>query len=190
MVPKPASPAGQQRPGHRSVATPTAETRRPRPAADPHRAPLMDRQVTVSRTTTPQHMSPHRTGRATPAVADDPGRASRADQLWIALTLARARASDTPSTLAHAEDAVFRFYLPLARNLARTSSRCRDDPEGAERAAELGLAEAVLAWRHPSGQGFDRAATGAIIHHLQQGRTQTATPPPPAVPGTGPAPTG
>jgi hypothetical protein len=147
----------------------------------------MDWQVTVSMTTTLQQLFPHRTGRAAPAVADDPGRAARADQLWIALTLARA--GDTPSALAHTEDAVFRFYLPLARSLARTSSRCRDDPEGAERAAELGLAQAVLAWRHPSGQGFDRAATAAIIHHLQQGRTQTA-PQTTAMPGTGPAPVG
>jgi len=48
-----------------------------------------------------------------------------------------------------------------------------DDPEGAEQAAELGLAQAVLAWRHPSSQGFDRAATAAINNHLRQGRTRT-----------------
>jgi hypothetical protein len=52
----------------------------------------------------------------------------------------------------------------------------------AEQAAELGLAQAVLAWRHPSGQGFDRAATTAIVNHLQQGRTRTVTPYPPADP--------
>ena len=79
-----------------------------------------------------------------------------------------------PRTRAHTEDAVFRFYLPMARTLARSSARYPHDPEGAEQAAELGLAQAVLAWRHPTGQGFDRAARAAIINHLQQGRARTA----------------
>ena len=142
----------------------------------------MDPLVPEPMTSSPQQMSPPGTGRATPAGADDPGGAACADRLWIALTLARA--GDTSNTLARTEDAVFRFYLPLAR----TSARHLDDPEGAEQAAELGLAQAVLAWRHPSGQGFDRAATTAIVNHLQQGRTRTVTPYPPADPtGTGPA---
>jgi len=133
----------------------------------------MDPLVPEPMTSSPQQMSPPGTGRATPAGADDQGGAAHADRLWIALTLARA--GDTPNTLARTEDAVFRFYLPLARTLARTSARHLDDPEGAEQAAELGLAQAVLAWRHPSGQGFDRAATTAIVNHLQQGRTRTTT---------------
>jgi hypothetical protein len=68
---------------------------------------------------------------------------------------------------------VFRFYLPMARALARSSAQYPDDPEGADLAAELGLAAAVLAWRYPSGQGFDRAAAAAINNHLRQGRART-----------------
>ena len=137
-------------------------------------------------TPTPQQTMSPWAGHATAVGGDHPEGAADADRLWVALS--RARTGNTPRTRAHSEDAVFRFYLPLARTLARTSARHSDDPEGAEQAAELGLAQAVLAWRHPSGQGFDRAATTAIVNHLQQGRTQTATPPPPALPSTGPAP--
>ncbi len=112
---------------------------------------------------------------------------SYADRLWIALTLARA--GDTPSTRAYTEDAVFRFYLPMARALARSSAHYRDDREGADQAAELGLAQAVLAWRYPSGQGFDRAAAAAINDHLRQGRPETPhiSPERPPQPGGRPA---
>ena len=61
----------------------------------------------------------------------------------------------------------------MARGLARSSAQHPDDPEGAEQAAELGVAQAVLAWRYPSGQGFDRAVTAAINNQLLQGRTRT-----------------
>jgi len=140
-------------------------------------------------TPTPQQLSPPAAGRTNPCGGGDPVGVSHADRLWIALTLARA--GDTPSTRAHTEDAVFRFYLPMARTLARSSARYPDDPEGAEQAAELGLAQAVLAWRYPSGQGFDRAAAAAITNHLRQGHTRT-TPNPArttAPPGGGPLPT-
>jgi hypothetical protein len=122
-------------------------------------------------TPTPQQLSPPAAGRTNPLGGGDPDGVSHADRLWIALTLARA--GDTPSTRAHTEDAVFRFYLPMARALARSSAQYPDDHEGAEQAAELGLAAAVLAWRYPSGQGFDRAAAAAINNHLRQGRART-----------------
>jgi hypothetical protein len=136
-------------------------------------------------TPTPQQLAPL-VGRANPVDGDDPEGVTQADRLWIALTLARA--GDTPSARAHTEDAVFRFYLPMARTLARSAARYPDDPQGAEQAAELGLAQAVLAWRYPSGQGFDRAAAAAITNHLRQGRTRT-TPHPAGTtgpPGGGP----
>jgi len=122
-------------------------------------------------TPSPQQLSPPAAGRTNPFGGGDPDGVSHADRLWIALTLARA--GGTPSTRANTEDAVFRFYLPMARALARSSAKYQDDPEGTEQAAELGLAQAVLAWRHPSGQGFDRAATAAINNHLRQGRAPT-----------------
>ena len=122
-------------------------------------------------TPSPQQLSPPAAGRTNPFGGGDPDGVSHADRLWIALTLARA--GGTPSTRANTEDAVFRFYLPMARALARSSAKYQDDPEGIEQAAELGLAQAVLAWRYPSGQGFDRAATAAITNYLRQGRTRT-----------------
>jgi len=73
----------------------------------------------------------------------------------------------------HTEDTVCRFYLPMAHTLARSSARYAHDPDEVEQAAELGLAQAVLAWRHPTGRGFDRAATAAIIGHLQHARRRT-----------------
>jgi hypothetical protein len=126
----------------------------------------LGRQMPGPMTPTPQHLSPPAAGRANPLDGGDPVGVCHADRLWIALTLARA--GDTPTIRAYTEDAVFRFYLPMARALARSSAQYPDDPEGADQAAELGLAQAVLAWRYPSGQGFDRAAAAAITNHLRQ----------------------
>ena len=143
-----------------------------------------------SMTPTPQQMSPPTTARATTAGGDDPSGTVHADRLWAALI--NARAGDLSRTRVHTEDAVFRFYLPMAHALARSSARYPHDPEGAEQAAELGLAQVVLAWRRPTGQGFDRAARAAILHQLQQGRARTAQHPPAratALPGNGPTPT-
>lgn len=117
-------------------------------------------------TPTAQQMSTATASRATTVGGVHAGGTAHADRLWVALN--HARAGNTPSTRAHSENAVFRFYLPIARTLARSSARYPHDPEEAEQAAELGLAQAVLAWLHPTGRGFDRAATGAIIAHLQQ----------------------
>jgi hypothetical protein len=115
----------------------------------------------------PQHASPPQsTGDRGPAALVDQNSADHADRLWAAL--AHARTGDLPRTRAHTEDAVFRFYLPLARTLAQASPRYRHDPHGAEQAAEVGLAQAVLAWRHPHSEGFDRAARTAINQYLQR----------------------
>jgi hypothetical protein len=79
--------------------------------------------------------------------------------------LARARTDDTPRTLAAAQDAVFQRYLPMARTLANTPER-PVDRAGAERAAEIGLAQAVLGWRRPDSDGFEVSARAAIVSQL------------------------
>jgi hypothetical protein len=118
-------------------------------------------------TPSPQHAWPPRsTGDRGPAGLVDQNSAENADRLWAAL--ARARTGDLPRTRAHTEDAVFRFYLPLARTLAQASPRYRRDPHGAEQTAEVGLAQAVLAWRHSNSSGFAQAARTAINNHLQR----------------------
>ena len=127
-------------------------------------------------TRTPQQKSPPTGAHATAPGGDDPGGTVHANRLWAALITARAGAP--PRIRVHTEDAVFRFYLPMARALARSSAQYPDDPQGAEQAAELGLAQAVLAWRHPSGQGFDRAATAAINNHLRQAALERPRIPP------------
>jgi hypothetical protein len=123
--------------------------------------------MTTTTTTSLQQFSPAPAGpRPITAVHDEQCGAAHADRLWTELT--RARAGDRLLVQVNTEDAVFRFYLPLARASARVSPHFQRDPEGADRAAELGLARAVLAWRHPSGQGFDRAARGAISSQLRR----------------------
>ena len=84
--------------------------------------------------------------------------------------LAGARADHAPRTLAGAQDAVFRRYLPMARTLAHSG-----DPDGrpvdctaAERAAELGLAQAVLGWRRADSDGFELFAGIAIAAQLDR----------------------
>src|SRR5580765_4219830 len=73
--------------------------------------------------------------------------AASAQHLWDRLLRARVDSQ----IVSVAEDAVFRFYLPLARALADSAAV---NPDRAEQAAELGLAKAVLAWRHPDCAGF------------------------------------
>jgi hypothetical protein len=98
-----------------------------------------------------------RTVRADPAAAR---------QLWAAL--ARARADYEPTVLAAAEDAVFRFHLPLARSLADALASSVADSDGLEQAAELGLAQAVLQWREPDTGGFEEFAGRVIANRLRQ----------------------
>lgn len=66
-----------------------------------------------------------------------------------------------------ADDALFRHYLPLARELAR----CRlpdggPDGDGAVRVAEIALARAILDWREPDGYRFEPFARLAIDREL------------------------
>lgn len=84
--------------------------------------------------------------------------------LWESLTQAR---SDAPA-IGTAEDAVFRFYLPLARALARNELALAVDPKLAEEAAELGLAKAVLSWRRPDAVAFTAFARIAIHAQIRQ----------------------
>jgi len=82
--------------------------------------------------------------------------------LWEALIRAR---SQSP-VISAAEDAVFRFYLPLARATARTYAGWAVDPDLAEQAAELGLANAVLAWRRADICAFAAFARAAMIRQM------------------------
>ncbi|MGS0685617.1 hypothetical protein ACVBEQ_10795 [Nakamurella sp. GG22] len=91
---------------------------------------------------------------------------SEAEALWAAL--GRARSTGVPSVVAAAEDAVFRFYLPLSHALAAGAApRGSRVPAGSVHAAELGLASAVLSW-HGSEPGFLRFASGSITDRLHR----------------------
>ena len=67
---------------------------------------------------------------------------------------------------------MFRFYLPLAHITARQHSHQSADADLAVQAAELGLANAVLAWRYPDSRAFTAFARVAIIAQIR--RTQDA----------------
>ena len=90
--------------------------------------------------------------------------------------LARAGTDNAPRTLAAARDSVFGRYLPMARTLATTPGPGSRpvDPADAIQAAELGLAQAVLRWRRPDGDGFEVTARAAIAAQLR--RLPAATP--------------
>ena len=92
----------------------------------------------------------------------DPVNNEAAKTLWDALIQAR---SQSP-VISAAEDAVFRFYLPLARATARTYAGWAVDPDLAEQAAELGLANAVLAWRRADICAFAAFARAAMIRQM------------------------
>lgn len=97
--------------------------------------------------------------------AQPPGASPTAEHLWNALY--EARAETAVHSVAQLEDAAFRMYLPMARTLAHTVPA--EDPSGlrsTEEVAEIGLAQAVLAWRQRSGDGFRRYARTAIMRRL------------------------
>ena len=107
------------------------------------------------------------------AISIQPQRVSRINQaalirdVWH--VLARARTDDTPRTLAAAQDAVFQRYLPMARTMANNPGADRPGARsGAERAAEIGLAQAVLCWRRPDSDGFEVSARAAIASQLRR----------------------
>ncbi|MGS0684703.1 hypothetical protein ACVBEQ_06080 [Nakamurella sp. GG22] len=95
--------------------------------------------------------------------ADEPD-AERARYLWK--SLARARKSAVPGAVSAAEDAVFRLYLPMARSLAARTTAGSVVGTTPEQVAELGLAQAVLAWRKPDGDGFANVARRCINGRL------------------------
>jgi DNA-directed RNA polymerase specialized sigma subunit len=94
------------------------------------------------------------------------GEARSVQQIWDALR--RARAEQRPLTLAHVEDALFRHYLPMARSIARGHTPDGADPDELTQAAEVGLAQAILAWRQPDPDGFERFARAAITDQLRR----------------------
>ena len=139
-------------------------------------------------TSPPEQSEP--TGHPGPDRSDDRGRdfgigdPGAARQLWDALILAR---GGSP-VISAAEDAVFRFYLPLAHTLVQRRAALQPDQLAiVEQAAELGLAKAVLAWRGPDSDGFFFFARAAIESHIrrydrvngeQHPRRSRALPPP------------
>jgi hypothetical protein len=94
------------------------------------------------------------------------GGAESAQRLWDALR--DARAEQRPLTLAQVEDALFRHYLPMARSIARGRAPDSVDSDALSQAAEVGLAQAILAWRRPDTDGFDRFASAAITDQLRR----------------------
>ncbi len=105
-----------------------------------------------------------------------------AETRWLWDALARARANYSPRVLAAAEDAVFRWYLPLARSLATGPGMRAVDPIAVEQAAELGLAQAVLSWRQPDWQEFQRYASSMITERLSCCRVDPGARRPTSVP--------
>lgn len=95
--------------------------------------------------------------------ADEPD-AARAQELWSSLVWARTSAA--PGAVSAAEDAVFRLYLPMARSLAARTTAGSVAGTTPEQVAELGLAQAVLAWRKPDGDGFAAVARRCINGRL------------------------
>jgi len=87
-------------------------------------------------------------------------------RLWDPLE--RARADDDPGALAAAEDGVFRFYLPLAHAIGREWVSSAVASIDVVRAAEVGLAEAVLARRQPGSRGFEAFARALVTAELRR----------------------
>jgi len=87
------------------------------------------------------------------------------ERLWNALF--SARVDGLPRQVADLQDAVFRFYLPMARSLAHAVvGESGTDRVPAEQAAELGLARAILEWPLRTSGGFRRSARSAIMRQL------------------------
>ena len=95
----------------------------------------------------------------------DGGTATRARRLWEALS--QARNEQQPLTQARLEDAVFGFYLPRARALADEVAAEKTDRDARGRAAELGLARAVLGWQPEDPEGFERFLRASIASELR-----------------------
>ena len=97
-----------------------------------------------------------------------------ARRLWEALC--QARTEQQPLTQARIEDAVFGFYLPRARALADRIAAEDTDRDARGRAAELGLARAVLGWQPEDPEGFERFLRASIASEMQNaGRRRRPT---------------
>ena len=127
-----------------------------------------------------------------PVMTPGPGRAERVNEsalirdVWYVL----AGAGKAPRTRAAARDAVFGRYLPMARTVATTpgpGSRPVDTAD-AEQVAELGLAQAVLGWGRPDGEGFEATARAAIAAQLRRLPATPGEPPGHRPPGDQPSP--
>lgn len=98
--------------------------------------------------------------------------------LWDALT--RARSAQMARERARAEVALFRHYRPLARELARSQAgpSIGFDREGADQAAEIALARAILDWDGPQAPRFEAYARLTITRELRSfgWRTRGAAP--------------
>lgn len=106
-------------------------------------------------------MKPDTTADSPTARADS----AAAQQLWNELH--RARPGGSAHALTEAEDALFRFYMPMAQAIAAPIAKATPDPFGAFQAAEAGLAEAILAWQRVRIAGFERFARATIISQVR-----------------------
>jgi hypothetical protein len=96
-----------------------------------------------------------------------PADSAAGERLWN--SLCKARDAGLAQQVAELQDAVFRFYLPMARTLAHgIADDCAAERIRAEEAAELGLALAVLEWRQPTCGGFRRFARSSMIRQLSR----------------------
>ncbi len=98
-----------------------------------------------------------------------PAAGPEAAGLWQ--NFAEANNSGSERLVAAAEDAVFRHYLPWARSFAAAAAA--DNSHGAARlayrdAAELGLAQAILAWRRADGDRFGPFARRFIAGRIRR----------------------
>jgi len=87
-----------------------------------------------------------------------------AEELWIAL--ARAREHYAPLVLTAAEEALLKFYLPLAREMSGSKSVAGVDSTVAEHTAEVALAHAIAGWDQRTSEGFDGYACATMAFRL------------------------
>jgi len=90
-----------------------------------------------------------------------------AERLWGAFR--QARKGQAARTVAQIEDALFQHYLPMARSIARLHDG--GNPDDINQAAEIGLAQAILAWRLPDNTNFDKFAAETIVAQIDHRTT-------------------
>ena len=92
----------------------------------------------------------------------------------------RARFDPVLTARSHAEDLLFRYYLPLAKDRAERHASIHGDLNRAVPAAEVALARAILDWQHSDCTRFESFARLAIDRSLR-GPGADARPRPPGV---------